>query len=83
MNLIDQPGDTSWPIVSATFILLPRDPKDVARSATVIKFFDWAYGNGDSIAKGLEYIPLPDAVKTSVRAAWHSEIKGPDGKPVM
>jgi phosphate transport system substrate-binding protein len=83
VDLIDQPGDTSWPIVSATFILLPKDPKDPARSANVIKFFDWAYGNGDSIAKSLEYIPLPDAVKTSVRAAWHSEIKGPDGKSVI
>ncbi|HXA23541.1 MAG TPA: phosphate ABC transporter substrate-binding protein PstS [Acetobacteraceae bacterium] len=83
VNLIDQPGDTSWPIVSATFIMLPKDPKDPARSANVIKFFDWAYGKGDSIASSLEYIPLPDPVKASVRSAWHSEIKGPDGKPVM
>jgi phosphate transport system substrate-binding protein len=83
VNLIDQPGDASWPIVSATFILLPKDPKDTARSANVMKFFDWAFSNGDSIAKGLEYISLPDAVKTSVRAAWRAEIKGPDGKPVM
>jgi phosphate transport system substrate-binding protein len=83
VNLIDQPGATSWPIVSATFILLPKDPKDPARSANVMKFFDWAYKSGDSIATGLEYVHLPDAVKTAVRAAWHSEIKGPDGKPVM
>jgi phosphate transport system substrate-binding protein len=83
VNLIDQPGDASWPIVSATFIMLPKDPKDSARSANVIKFFDWAYGKGDSIASSLEYIPLPDPVKASVRGAWHSEIKGPDGKPVM
>ena len=83
VNLIDQPGDTSWPIVSATFILLPKDPKDPARSANVMKFFDWAYKNGDSIATSLEYISLPDAVKASVRNAWKAEIKGPDGKPVM
>jgi phosphate transport system substrate-binding protein len=83
VNLIDQPGDTSWPIVSATFIELPKDPKDPARSANVMKLFDWAYRNGDSIATGLEYIPLPDAVKASVRDAWHSEVKGPDGKPIM
>jgi phosphate transport system substrate-binding protein len=83
VNLIDQPGDKSWPIVSATFIELPKDPKDPARSANVMKFFDWAYKNGDSIASSLEYIPLPDAVKAAVRSAWHSEIKTPDGKPVM
>jgi phosphate transport system substrate-binding protein len=83
VNLIDQPGDTSWPIVSATFIELPRDPKDPARSANVLRFFDWAYKSGDSVASGLEYIPLPDPVKAAVRSSWHTEIKTPDGKPVM
>ena len=83
VNLIDQPGATSWPIVSATFILLPKDPKDPARSANVLKFFDWAYSNGNAIATSLEYIPLPEAVKTAVRSAWHTEIKTPDGKPVF
>jgi phosphate transport system substrate-binding protein len=82
VNLIDQPGEKSWPIVSATFILLPKDPKDTARSANVMKFFDWAFSNGNDIATSLEYIPLPDAVKASVRSAWRSEIKGPDGNPV-
>ncbi len=83
VNLINQPGDTSWPIVSATFILLPKDPKDATRSANVIKFFDWAYKNGGPIANGLEYIPLPEPVQASVRADWHTEIKGPDGKPIL
>ena len=47
VNLIDQPGDKSWPIVSSTFVLLPKDPADAGRSATVMKFFDWAYKNGE------------------------------------
>jgi phosphate transport system substrate-binding protein len=83
VNLIDQPGATSWPIVSATFILLPKDPKDAGRSAGVIKFFDWAYKNGGQIAASLEYIPLPSAVQDAVRGAWRSQVKGPDGKPVL
>lgn len=82
VNLIDQAGEKSWPIVSATFILLPKDPKEPARSANVMKFFDWAYNSGDAIASGLDYVPLPAAVKTAVRATWMTEIKGPDGKPV-
>ncbi len=69
-NIIDQGGATSWPIVSPTFILLPTNPSDAARSAAVRKFFDWAYGNGDAMARELEYIPLPDATKTAIRAAW-------------
>lgn len=83
VSLIDQPGDKTWPIASATFILLPKDPKDPVRSANVLKFVDWAYKSGDSIASGLEYIPLPPAVKDAVRGSWRADIKGPDGKPVM
>jgi phosphate transport system substrate-binding protein len=82
VNLIDQPGDKSWPIVSATFVELPKDPADPARSATVMKFFDWAYKNGDASALSLEYVPLPEAVKAAVRTAWHANILGPDGKPI-
>ena len=75
VNLIDTAGATAWPIVSATFILLPRDPKDPARSANVTKFFDWAYANGSAIASGLEYIPLPKSVQDAVRASWKSDVK--------
>lgn len=82
VNLVDQPGDKSWPIESVTFIELPKNPTDAARSASVIKFFDWAYKNGDASATSLEYIALPEAVKAAVRSAWHSSILSPDGKPV-
>nr|WP_294523861.1 phosphate ABC transporter substrate-binding protein PstS [uncultured Rhodopila sp.] len=82
VNLIDQPGEKSWPIVSSTFILLPKDPADQARSGTVLKFFDWAFKNGDASATSLEYVPLPEAVKAAVRTAWHANIVGPGGKPI-
>ena len=75
VSLIDQPGAQSWPIMSATFALLPKDPKDAARAANVTKFFDWAYTSGDQIASSLEYIALPAAVKDAVRKAWAAEIK--------
>jgi len=81
-NLVNQQGASSWPIVSPTFILVPKDPKDPARTAAVLKFFDWSYTNGAKMAQDLEYIPLPAAVQTAVRAAWRTEIKGPDGKPI-
>jgi phosphate transport system substrate-binding protein len=60
---------------------LPRDPKDPARAATVLKFMDWAYANGGAIATGLEYIPLPKAVQDTVRAAWRKEIVA-NGQPI-
>ena len=81
-SIIDQNGAQSWPIVSPTFILLPKDSKDAARAAGVIKFFDWAYANGGSLAQELEYIPLPANVQQAVRAAVRAEVKGPNGQPL-
>ena len=75
VNLIDQNGATSWPIVSATFLLVPMDPKDPVRAGNVLKFVDWAYNNGAKIANDLEYIPLPKAVQDSVRGAWRTKVK--------
>jgi phosphate transport system substrate-binding protein len=76
IDLNDQPGAGSWPIESATFVLLPTDPKDVAQSAAVKKFFDWGFSHGSDIATQLLYIPLPDSVHTAIRAAWQKEVPG-------
>jgi phosphate transport system substrate-binding protein len=70
IDLNDQPGAESWPIESATFVLLPTDPKDQKQSIAVKKFFDWGFSHGSDIAKGLLYIPLPPAVQEAIRAAW-------------
>lgn len=69
-NVINTAGAKSWPIVAPTFILLPTNPTDGTRSANVRRFFDWAFANGDALAQELEYIPLPQATKDAVRAAW-------------
>jgi phosphate transport system substrate-binding protein len=80
--LLNQPGATSWPITGATFILVYRQQTNAADGAAVLKFFDWAYKNGDSLAASLDYVPFPANVKAMVRQAWAANIKGPDGKPV-
>ncbi|WP_431270316.1 phosphate ABC transporter substrate-binding protein PstS [Dankookia sp. P2] len=80
-SLIDQQGATSWPIVSPTFILLPKNPADAERSRNVMTFFDWAFRNGGKLAQELEYIPLPGNVQDAIRAAWKAEVKT-NGQPV-
>ena len=81
-NLIDTHGATSWPIVTPTFILLPKNPTDATRSLNVMKFFDWAYGNGGELATGLEYVPLPKSVQDQIRAAWAREVKDASGNAI-
>src|SRR5580692_10367484 len=76
IDLNDQPGAASWPIESATFVLLPTDPKDVAQSAAVKKFFDWGFAHGSDIAIKLLYIPLPTSVHDAIRAVWQKDVPG-------
>jgi phosphate transport system substrate-binding protein len=76
IDLNNQPGDGSWPIESATFVLLPTDPKDVNESAAVKKFFDWGFTHGSDIALQLLYVPLPESVQKAIRAAWQKDVPG-------
>ncbi|MHB1374176.1 MAG: phosphate ABC transporter substrate-binding protein PstS [Thauera sp.] len=79
--LTNQPGAKSWPITSATFILMHKVQDKPAQGAEVLKFFDWAYVNGADMALELEYIPMPQATVELVRAAW-GEMKDSAGNPV-
>ena len=80
--LLDQPGQNAWPITGATFILVYKKQDKADEGRTVLSFFDRAYATGDAAAAGLDYVPLPAALKARVRASW-AEVVGPDGKPVF
>ena len=82
MLLTDSPGAKSWPIAGATFILVPKQPKDPAGTKEALKFFEWAYKNGDDMASALDYIPMPDNVVDLIATKWKSDIKDDSGKPV-
>ena len=82
MILTDEPGDKAWPIAGATFILLPKVPKNVADASVALNFFAWAYKNGDTLASDLDYVPMPDNVVKTIEQTWAKEVKGADGKPV-
>jgi phosphate transport system substrate-binding protein len=73
--LTDQPGEASWPITGATFILMHKTPADKAASAEAIKFFTWAFAKGDKIAEELDYIPMPDSVVKLIEKTWSADIK--------
>ena len=80
--LTEQPGKDSWPITGATFIIMQKLQDKPAQAAASLKFFDWAYANGDKMAVELEYVPLPDAVKAQVHKVWAGEIKDAAGKAI-
>jgi len=80
--LTDQPGKEAWPISGATFILMYKAQDKPASAANTLKFFDWAYANGDKMADDLEYVPLPPALKDLVRKSWAANIKDASGKTI-
>ncbi len=82
MILTDSQGAKSWPIAGATFILVPKQPKDPAATKEALDFFTWAYQNGGEMASSLDYIPMPTNVVEMIHAKWKSEIKDDGGKPI-
>jgi len=75
ISMVNAKGATSWPISTASFILMYKEPGDKAASQEVIKFFDWAFKSGKQMAAELDYVPLPDALTTQIRQKVWSQIK--------
>ncbi|MEO7548504.1 MAG: phosphate ABC transporter substrate-binding protein PstS [Ramlibacter sp.] len=79
--LTNQPGKDAWPITGATFILMHKSQDKPAQAAAVLKFFEWAYKNGDKTADDLDYVPMPAVVKAQIEKAW-GDIKDGSGKAI-
>jgi phosphate transport system substrate-binding protein len=80
--LTNQPGEASWPISNATYILMHKVQDKPAQAVQVVKFFDWAYKNGDKTADSLDYVPMPASVKQAIEKLWSTELKDASGKPI-
>jgi phosphate transport system substrate-binding protein len=79
--LTNQNGKDAWPITGATFILMHKVQDKPANGGAALKFFDWAYKNGDKTADDLDYVPMPPSVKDAIRKSW-ANIKDGTGKAV-
>ena len=70
MILANQPGEKSWPMTAATWILVYKQPSDAAATAEALKFFAWAYAKGGKMAEELDYVPMPDKVVADIEKTW-------------
>ncbi|KIZ41446.1 MULTISPECIES: phosphate ABC transporter substrate-binding protein PstS [Rhodopseudomonas] len=66
VDLTDMPGEQSWPIVTATFVLIPKSPAKAATSTAALQFFRWALIHGDGTARSMQFVPLPSEVKAAI-----------------
>jgi len=75
VSIVDQRGDAVWPVSTASFIIMYRDPADKKASQDTLKFFDWAFRNGKKAAEELDYVALPDSLTKQIRERVWSQIK--------
>jgi phosphate transport system substrate-binding protein len=75
ISMVNAKGAESWPISTASFILMYKQPTDKAQSAEVLKFFDWAFKNGKQMAADLDYVALPDSLTDAIRTKVWSQIQ--------
>lgn len=62
-NLIDLPGESSWPIVLATYALIQREPKDRTRAGSVRAFLSHVMTDGGKAAAERHAVGLPPAAR--------------------
>lgn len=74
LSIVDQKGDATWPVTTASFIIMYKDPTDKETSREVLKFFDWAFKNGKQLALDLDYVPLPDSLTKQIRERVWNQI---------
>lgn len=71
-------GEGSYPIVAATFILVPSDNASEAKKVT--KFFNWAFTNdaAKKAAEDLGYLPLPNETVQMINEYWEKYSIAPE-----
>ena len=73
--MTNAPGENAWPITATNFILMYKQPKNVASAKQAKDFFKWVYANGDAQAKALDYVPLPDTLVKQIEGYWSQSMK--------
>jgi phosphate transport system substrate-binding protein len=75
VSIVDQKGDNTWPVTTASFIIMYKDPVDKKASEEVLKFFDWSFKNGKKLSEDLDYVHLPESLTSQIKSKVWSQIK--------
>jgi phosphate transport system substrate-binding protein len=67
-SIVNAPGANSWPIAGYTYLLVYMDQTDCLKAQKLVEFVRWALMQGSQYATDLEYVPLPENVRSLVLA---------------
>ncbi len=68
LSITNQVGSDVYPISSFTWLLIPVQGQDAAKSKVLRDFLEWMLDHGETEAASLYYAPLPPSVATKVKA---------------
>jgi phosphate transport system substrate-binding protein len=71
-TLTQRPGKFSWPVTMGTFALVPKVTEQPAQTLAALRFFTWAFLNGDALVKESNFVRLPDRVQAAAFKAISS-----------
>jgi phosphate transport system substrate-binding protein len=75
LSIVDQKNLNAWPVSSASFIIMYKNPTNKAASDEALKFFDWAFKNGKNMSEELDYVHLPTVLQDQIRQRVWTQIK--------
>ncbi len=65
-SMVNPPGAKAYPIAGTTWLLVYQDQKNHEKGEKLVQFLKWAYNEGEKMAIGLNYSPLPSNVQERV-----------------
>jgi phosphate transport system substrate-binding protein len=80
-TLTNMPGPGSWPITMGTFVLVPSVSNKAQQTQRALKFFVWAFMNGDTLVQENNFVRLPDRIQAAAFKSI-SAIKDKNGMPI-
>ena len=73
--MTNAPGANAWPIAATTWVMMYKQPKNAASSASARKFFNWSLTKGQKQALALDYVPLPAPLVKRIQTYVGANIK--------
>lgn len=69
VSITNAPGDAAYPASTYTWLLVYKNQSNKDKGQALISFLKWMLKDGQGMAEGLGYVPLPENVNTMVGQA--------------